>query len=383
MITQMMDSPKGGFTISGASSDSLKPIIFQCSSCGECCSSFSIPIEAEKAEVLLKKPWVQARLAETGRLLKKMTGAFYTLPLTEKNECVFLSDERRCLIHQYEGIALKPLECQRFPFAGVYMPDGTLAYDTSANCKTIAIEHLATFLSVDPEQDVIPIQNPFPKEVSVGLFRKIPWKNYLSYLEQLQPLFQDKRLSVSEALWRARYAHFCSKRTSKRERLFPERWLNALLVLLFLRKPYGSYSFWQILTQETYSDPKIFGSEAIPLRTVNSDITLGNHQPDDDLLECYLKGYIFNLLRRKVYLAYGYTPDSLWVMSWVGYALVCWYTNVLAWLQGRNNIHTEDVILAIRLTERYYTGHQPRFLTFFKPFSPQFCLLKCLLRLCS
>jgi hypothetical protein len=52
-------------------------------------------------------------------------------------------------------------------------------------------------------------------------------------------------------------------------------------------------------------------------------------------------------------------------MAGVAALLVRWYAKALAALQGAQETSEKDVTTAIRLVERYYTGHQPRFFNFF------------------
>src|ERR1043166_7534085 len=97
-------------------------VYFECSQCGDCCSSWNIPLEADKARILLDRSWVRERLAATRRALKPMTADLYRISPTDQNMGVFLGEDRRCLVEVREGAALKPKECRRFPFAAVKMP---------------------------------------------------------------------------------------------------------------------------------------------------------------------------------------------------------------------------------------------------------------------
>jgi hypothetical protein len=45
--------------------------------------------------------------------------------------------------------------------------------------------------------------------------------------------------------------------------------------------------------------------------------------------------------------------------------MVHWHARTLADLSGKLEPDATDVLLAIRLTERYYTGHQPNFISVF------------------
>jgi Fe-S-cluster containining protein len=128
-------------------------VYFNCTMCGDCCSSWNISIEAEKAVTLLEKEWVTSRLQQVNRSISKLSNEVYRIPLTAENVCIFLNPNKTCMIQEKEGLLLKPSECQRFPFASVVLPTGQLQHDTSAACKKIAEELLLTFQSILPNSD--------------------------------------------------------------------------------------------------------------------------------------------------------------------------------------------------------------------------------------
>lgn len=350
-------------------SDSNGPLYFQCNICGECCSSWNIPIETEKARQLLEKSWVKERLDETRRELRQTEGG-YRLPLTDENVCVFLAGDKRCMIETREGLHLKPHECQRFPFASVQMPDGSVQHDTSASCKRVAEKLLLAFQPVLPKpQSVEDASAPareeletFPAQVPVGLFWKIALSEYQNWLAQLEPVFRDEASSPEAAIRQAKallegrrfhdnYGHGGFGRN------------GCLVLFLFLRKPYGTLSWLSLLRGKSYDDPRLFGLPVDPgaARKIPRN-------PDCDVL---LKAFLYNLLHRKVIVARGQSLHSLLAMAGVACVLVNWYARVLAWIRHGEeestllHVDAADVSMAIRLVERYYTGHQPRFLRFF------------------
>lgn len=353
------------------SRDSNQAVYFQCQLCGECCSSWNIPVETEKAEALLQKEWVQARLRETRRELTRQSAAIYRIPLTDENVCVFLGADRRCLIEVHEGLALKPHECQRFPFATVRLPDGTAIHDTSAACKSISEKLLLAFEPIRPKPDpkaeqasdfsvVEPSPNleevgVFPERVWLSPFRKTDWHDYLAWQTHWKSWFQDDALSASEVLSRVKRS--LKARTIDASEAKSNPLLRGILLLGFLRKPYRTLSLFSLLRGKSYHDPRLFG-EAINLKAQGQVAW-------DDRHERHLKAFLYNLLCRKRLLSAGGSAQSLLAMAGIALVLVQWYARALASLQAQSATTEKDVATAIRLVERYYTGHQPRFFDFF------------------
>lgn len=328
-------------------------------------------METEKAEVLLQKEWVQTRLLETRRELSRHSAAMYRIPLTDENVCVFLGADRRCLIEVHEGLTLKPHECQRFPFATVRLPDGTAIHDTSAACKSISEKLLLAFEPIRPKpdpkadqvSDFVVVEPPpdleavgvFPERVWLNPFRKTDWQDYLAQQTNWKSWFQDDSMSASEALNRVKRS--LRAQTTKPSGAKRNPLLRNLILLGFLRKPYRSLSLFSLLRGKSYHDPRLFG-EALNLKAQGQVVWDIRH-------EGHLKAFLYNLLCRKRLLSAGGSVQSLLAMAGIAMMLVQWYARALASLQAQTETTEQDVATAIRLVERYYTGHQPRFFDFF------------------
>ncbi len=360
--------------------DSNSAVYFQCQLCGECCSSWNIPIEAEKAEALLQKSWVQQRLRDTGRHLQRQSADMYRIPLTDENVCVFLGADRRCLVEVNEGLTLKPHECQRFPFATVKAPDGNTIHDTSAACKSVSEKLLLAFQPIQPRPKVPETISPavsflpeamseirpeewladvqtVPDRVWQTLFRQTDWETLQKLRAGWKDWFQADVGSAEEALCRVRASLTKAGKTPPAQ-FKASTWRQQALVLYFLRKPYQSFSLFELLHGRTYNDPRVFG-EPLPLRDMNKV----RWSPEGEAL---LKAFAYNLLNRNRLLAVGGSVQSLVAMAGVAVGLVRWYAKALAVLQNAEATTQADVSTAIRLVERYYTGHQPRFFQFFQ-----------------
>lgn len=354
--------------------------------CGDCCSSWNIPIEAHKAQQLLEKPWVQERLALTRRVLTPVSEALYRIPLTDENVCVFLAEDRRCLVEAHEGLALKPHECQRFPFATVTMPDGVARHDTSAACKRISDTLLLAFqpilpkpsnssseaLSVQEEQRLLhqqedasfdPVET-FPTRIHVGLLRTISLETYEDWLQQLRTIFMTPGVTPEAALFQARLLLLNRRSTRPRsqqpvmkETFRIATWRRFWVTLFFLRKPYQTLTWIRLLRGKTYEDPRLFGFSI----DLNARRCVRWNSAQDDRLNAF----VFNILSRRLPVARGQSLKSLLAMATCAALLVQWYAITLAWVRDSVMVEEQDVSIAIRLVERYYTGHQPRFMRFF------------------
>lgn len=347
--------------------DSNQPVYFECSVCGECCSSWNIPVAGGKARALLERGWVRQRLSAHRRELVKVTDDLYRIPLTDENVCVFLGEDKRCLVEAHEGLALKPDECQRFPFATVRMPDGGFRHDTSASCKRIADKLLLAFQPILPAPDsrearleFLSEPEAFPKRPWRSWRQRGDWQSYEALLSQWQLLFAESALSPEAALrqaYRLLRGSACVEALLSDGKPFP-----GWLILLFLRKPYGAFSTWQLLRGSAYDDPRVFGP-SIDLSACRRGVKTSGWMGE---LDGHLNAFLFNLLQRKVLISRGQSLQALLAMAAVACVLVRWYAAVLAWLREADCVEREDLTTAIRLVERYYTGHQPRFLEFFR-----------------
>jgi Fe-S-cluster containining protein len=410
------------------------PLYFDCGQCGECCSSWSIPIEGPKARHLLRQPWVKERLSRLGRILAPIKAVgeadLYRIPLTDENICVFLADDKRCLVEVNEGSELKPGECRRFPFATVRLPyeaekrgekterepgekPSQLAYESSAACKHIADKLLLAFTPITPRPDIQkpstakkyqpsasidevfdPILNndilpplQCPSEIWVHGLRKVSWSLSEEWRAGLKSIFQDEALSPAEALWQA-YQNLPKKRQAlpsvtmlasdlakhlplphprlPHPTLLPP-WKKWLLIIAFLRKPYRTYSAIQLVLGRRYEDPRLFG---LPV-----DLHARRQVRWTSEQDTRIKAFLYTLLCRRMPLIRGQSLVALWAMAVCAWILLCWYATTLTSLRIDSpeeetpsetlNVSAEEVSLAIRLTERYYTGHQPNFMAWF------------------
>jgi Putative zinc- or iron-chelating domain len=372
---------------------------FACSECGNCCSTWQVAIDKPRANALFALPWVEERLHALGLAFEPLLDWGYYLPLKPDQMCVFWEQNEGCLIHKNVGATAKPLDCQRFPFAS-FTPEttaNTTFTDVSFACSEMVNTHLLQWETPTPSlvesvgleavtqspQSVSPF---YPKGVvwqpSVAIwswpfkwFKPLPWAVLDHRLTLMKPAFQDDSISVWGALalaftvmcspiykvWYAEQLLAFSLQFKRRERprqsvlwqLF-QRWVLAK----FVRMPYGMFDVVRFVFRGRYADDKVLGlASEVPVGAV-----LGLPSSESR----YVKAFLFQVLNRRLPLGYGGAWVELWLQACVAWFLVQWYGRILAVMGGQSVVDEPSVKSAIRLVERYYTAHQPRFLSKFE-----------------
>lgn len=112
---------------------SFPPLIFppevdyECTLCGRCCSHpWEIPLDAPSVDRIRSVDWTKVK--------PELAGLPLVVPRKDKpgemtlqrvgGHCVFLTPENRCLIHQERGLLFKPRACQQFPYVFTETPRG-------------------------------------------------------------------------------------------------------------------------------------------------------------------------------------------------------------------------------------------------------------------
>lgn len=381
------DNPEE-WTAASADAKDAGPL-FHCSGCGQCCTMWQVFIDKRRGDALLAKDWVQQRLAVTQTQFEPLDERGYYLPFTQAQACVFLDDDQLCAVEKHEGRLAKPNDCLRFPFAAVPWADGTLSYDATAACKTVAETLLLAFSDIQPsahEQDAVvqflqeknlsPYGEPpqrFPERIKrypppLGWWRPLRWQTVRLLERQLKTAFTlpDVLPWTALRLARQRLTLPHPQRTPPPDwsqalrQGEPPAWdtpKNWLILALLLRRPYGWFSVWQWTINGVYHDPKLLGTEAFlpvaQVRAVHWDLA--------SVGRTAVLAFLFAIVRRRMALAYGYRWLALLSQAVVALLLVHWYARVFAAINNQTEVTLSEVHLAIRTVERYYTGHQPRF----------------------
>jgi Fe-S-cluster containining protein len=355
---------------------------FECSQCGHCCNTWKVPIEAKRLNALLQRPWVQERLSTFNAIFEPIDdwGAF--LPHKPNQECLFWEDEHGCLIHQHEGAAAKPLDCQRFPFSRLPTQETETEspprFDVSAACSTIAASHLTpqhtliqpSVLEAASAKESHQHPSPFYPSSTTPLtqYARYPWPfhryqtlkvpEFQALIEaHVRPLFQGDDDGALPTPWQAlalAEGILLQKVVIKHLPNEPPEWWRQHQLALWLRSSYGNYPRWQWRFKGQYYDAQLFGDTCIhrsKLKAISWSIE-EQHR--------VARSFVYHLLRRESALAFG---SSLWHhirMARLGLLLFEFYAPAFALHEGVAEVEPTHMELAIRCIERYYTAHQPR-----------------------
>ena len=98
----------------------IPPVVerWDCRGCGRCCRTVLVSLGEEDVARLRSQRWDQHPEFRGVPVMVRQSWwrKGYRLATTRRNECVFLTPEKRCRIHELYGEAAKPLLCRLFPF---------------------------------------------------------------------------------------------------------------------------------------------------------------------------------------------------------------------------------------------------------------------------
>ena len=372
---------------------------FACSGCGNCCSIWQIAIDKPRAVGLLAMPWVKERLHALGLVFEPLLEWGYYLPLKPDQMCVFWEQNEGCLIHKNVGATAKPLDCQRFPFAS-FAPEttaNTAFTDVSFACSEMVNTHLLQWETPAPSgvesvglqavsQSPQAVSPFYPNGVtwrqSVALWswpfkwlKPLPWAVLDHRLTLIKPAFQDASISVWGALalafvvmrspiykvWHSEQLLALALRLNRQKPRFYGvlwRFFQRWVLAKFLRMPYGMFDVVRFVFRGVYADDKVLG--------VASEVSVGAVLGLPSAEQLQVKAFLFQMLNRRLSLGYGGAWVELWLQAGVAWFLVQWYGRIFAVMGGQTVVDEPSIKSAIRLVERYYTAHQPRFLSKFE-----------------
>jgi len=139
-------------------------------------------------------------------------------------------------------------------------------------------------------------------------------------------------------------------------------WATRCALWRELRTPLGWYQRAQWLSRGGYWDPKLLGSA-----TLLGWGTLWKHpwplaasQQGQPMVKLML-GYLALVLTRRVGLVYGSPWLCQWLLAIRSVRLVTFYATALSLVAEEQEVSMASMQLAIRLVERYYVAHQPRY----------------------
>lgn len=137
---------------------------FSCSSCTLCCEQpWQTVIEAERLPAIDAVDWGAAFPALRDKTLyhqvRENGRTVYQLAKGEGVKCVFLDDDKKCIIHKKLGYDAKPHMCKQFPFIPARAWDADYV---SANfgCRAVQNQHGEPMTAqADAVADIVPVAN--------------------------------------------------------------------------------------------------------------------------------------------------------------------------------------------------------------------------------
>ncbi len=349
------------------------PPVFTCQQCGGCCSNVTVLVNAQQKETLLARPWVQQRLDDYDLALERIDKTHWGLPLKGDGTCVFLDDAQMCQIQQHDGYGAKPPDCKYFPFSKKVAAVTTI--DTSAACQTVAggllngIHHW----QANNAESLNPEAAQLPKTIPTGYGKRLNHAEYTDWISAIRRHWtaeQGDVVSPTQAL------RWCQQALATNNPHYPisniaDKPLNSfvarLIPTVFGRAPYGVWTRYGVWKNDDVCDPRIFGRQGVSLTGLEQIAwPTSTESPTLNRAVCH---FLFTLMQRKMPIVYGHSLQSQLLLCTVSLGLVQWYAKIFALMASQTagvapqqaRVTSDDVVLAFRVVERYYTGHQPVF----------------------
>ena len=338
-----------------------------------------MPVERKEYEIIVQHPWVKELIKKT-KADFQINGDTIYLPKSG-GICIFLNEKTHlCSIHGRLGADIKPIECHRFPFAFAKDSAGNIYPDTSFFCKAI-VQNYGEDLSQLINEDYVSKFDTFdfPDKVLFAPWLEVDYSFAESILDLLSRHLYNECLKVpTEDWWDILYNGFkalvkiekCIK--NKEDKPFEEiinsfkkpasKRKRNLLTAIFLRKQFLIPDIFFVYFNKTrFLEPII--AEHIKLNRFKEVLFAGSEKTRNLLLKYYI-----DIIRRKVLLAHGHSVIGVYMAMLIAYCITRWYSKALVIVEGNSYSEVEDFHseLAVRVTERYYIGHNVKFMEPFR-----------------
>ena len=173
----------------------ILPVVerWDCQGCGRCCRAVIVTLSDQDVARLRSQQWEkhpeflgQRVMVRQGLWKKK-----YRLALNRRQQCVFLTSQGRCRIHELLGEAAKPLLCRMFPFQLVPLDNYALV-TLRRHCPSAAADHGRTLeeqletirqLAAERADEQLPAGPPAIVPGNRG-----PWPDFLAWPTRLSEL---------------------------------------------------------------------------------------------------------------------------------------------------------------------------------------------------
>lgn len=346
--------------------------------CGECCGAWNLPVSNKLKDKLLTYNWVLELLQH-----KKTQFIFknneFCLP--KKNGiCIFMdTKDNLCLLHKRLGESLKPKECNRFPFAFAKDKNNNLYIDTSFYCKSIVRnegENIKHFLSDEfissfdlfefPEKVLLSpelsIDYSILNNIRINLsnylidnFNNETINNYdiVLYRGFIALKYIEKTLINNMEINFTQIFKDCDSLAINKKKLIGK--LNFLTTLFIRKNSIIAGLICLKLKYSKYIEPII--AEPIDLKKLEKT-TISEYDDSKKLI----KHYLIDIINRKILLAHKHSAIGIFTATIIAYSFIIWYSKALAVVDGKSQVEQFHIELAIRITERYYIGHNVKFM---------------------
>lgn len=363
---------------------SIKEKIFTCQLCGECCCAWNLPIDNILYEKLIKIDWIVKLLNENNLNFNLIDNQIY-IPKKD-GICIFLAQNKLCMLHN----DLKPNECKRFPFAIALDKTNNIYLDTSFFCKSI-VNSTGEIVSDSVKEYLVSNFDFFNFPDKISFSRNVLVNNelYKEIIDKLLTFLYFELIETDIHTWgNVLFKGFellkTMERTLKQKKSIAninEKNLDNCKISSVDLKLHIITSF---LVRKKYPVKDLI-SLLISLGIVNDLVTDENinvnklklikiegiQQTKHQLIRYYL-----NILQRQILICHGYNLINIYCFIIAAYCLNMWYMRVLIYIENKAFIDTnlsKDKQLsfkldqfysesAIRITERYYIGHNAKFL---------------------
>ncbi|VVB54051.1 Uncharacterised protein [uncultured archaeon] len=301
---------------------------------------------------------------------KKVGGKLY-LELNDKDECVFLSDNK-CRIHGELGSSSKPFTCRVFPYSFIQTPEGTYV-DLSFACPAVTANK-GPHVKEDQEIAALAEEAAARKKMHIATpkynGKLLDWESYKAVEERILDVFNDttpmkKRLltgfilieegknkpNIEEYFKTAKLTEI----NTEAERIRPSPGkrrviLSVVTAFRFKGKNKLAHSITKAATYLKLTQGRQVMVEGVGL--IDPDKVSKVRWAEDGLVDRY---FIHNVKYRKT-LARGEIQDNYRIMM-LAYASIEWYSKVFASVAGRGSVEKGDVEKAINAVDRTFFAY--------------------------
>ncbi len=215
----------------------IPPVVerWDCHGCGRCCRAVLVALGDADMARLQSQRWDRHPDYRGVRIMVRQ-GLFkkgYRLALNRQDQCVFLTAQGRCRIHELHGESAKPLLCRMFPFQLAPL-DGYALVTLRRHCPSAAADLGHTLEEQLPAIRDLAAQRPAapasPEPPPLLARHRRSWSDFLRVAETIERFLLDPRFPLVRRL--AHGLKLCELLEQCRLQNFSGPRLDELLVML-------------------------------------------------------------------------------------------------------------------------------------------------------